>query len=269
MVCYHNSPNELQQLFDSVIIALGSLKQEYSLEPIVFNVIDNAESGGLEAGFLAPLEQLGATVGLSFRLIQGHGNVGYGRAHNLAVAGLSSDYHLMLNPDVILNPDALTIGIDYLQEHSSTVLAAPMAIGPDGRQQYLCKRHPSIVTLLVRGFLPQSMRWPFAARLARYEMQDLSASEPTASVPIASGCYMLCRTQPLLEAGGFNESYFLYFEDFDLSLRMGKLGEIAYLPAMKISHGGGNAAKKGIKHIALFFRSGLRFFNTHGWVWFG
>jgi GT2 family glycosyltransferase len=268
VVCYHNSPDELAQLIDSVSIAIGSLKQKYSLEPIVFYLIDNAESVGPEAGFLESLEQLDATVGLSFRLIQGHGNLGYGRAHNLALSGLNSDYHLMLNPDVLLNPDALTIGIDYLQEHSATVLSAPMAIGPDGSRQYLCKRYPSLFTLFVRGFLPQALRRPFAARLARYEMQDLSDTEPTASVPIASGCYMLCRTKQLAAVGGFNENYFLYFEDFDLSLRMGQVGQIAYLPAMKIVHGGGNAAKKGLRHIAYFTRSALRFFNRHGWRWF-
>jgi GT2 family glycosyltransferase len=133
----------------------------------------------------------------------------------------------------------------------------------------LCKRYPAVLTLFVRGFIPSSWRKLFAKRLAHYEMHELSDAQPTTSIPIASGCFMLCRSEPLLKLGGFDERYFLYFEDFDLSLRLGKLGFLAYVPAMKICHGGGYAANKGVGHIAMFARSGIRFFNTHGWRWFG
>jgi hypothetical protein len=268
VVCYHTKPAELQQLFDSVIAALGRLKQQQPVEPVIFYVIDNSESGGLNAAFLETFNQLGAPLDISFRLIQGHGNVGYGKAHNLALTGLKSDFHLMLNPDVILNQEALSEGLGYMQSRSNTVMAAPHALSHDGQRQYLCKRYPSALTIFVRGFLPKALQKAFALRLALYEMQELPETRPTASVPIISGCFMLCRTQPLIAAGGFNESYFLYFEDFDLSLRLGKVGQIAYLPAMKITHSGGNAAKKGFTHISYFIRSAIRFFNRHGWLVF-
>jgi hypothetical protein len=65
--------------------------------------------------------------------------------------------------------------------------------------------------------------------------------------------------------GGFSARYFLYFEDFDLSLRFHRLADIAYVPSVRITHGGGNAARKGGAHQRLFIRSALTFFRTHGW----
>ena len=84
---------------------------------------------------------------------------------------------------------------------------------------------------------------------------------------LASGCFMLLRAHSLATVGGFDERYFLYFEDFDLSLRLAQLGEVQYLPEMQIIHHGGYAARKGWRHIAMFLRSGIRFFQDHGWRW--
>lgn len=208
---------------------------------------------------------------LELKLIRGHGNIGYGSAHNLILGDLKSDYHLMLNPDVVLDSHCLAEGIAYLANNQAVVMASPVAHHKDGKRQYLCKRYPSVLTLFVRGFLPGWLQKSFAQRLAIYEMRDLVDKRPKDSdvqeVQIISGCFMLCRTSALVEIGGFDKDYFLYFEDFDLSLRMGGQGKIAYVPAMQITHGGGNAAKKGLKHILMFVRSGIRFFNSHGWRW--
>jgi hypothetical protein len=119
--------------------------------------------------------------------------------------------------------------------------------------------------LLLRGFLPSAVRNRFQQRLAFYEMQDLSEQHPTKDIPIISGCFMLFRTRKLQELEGFNPRYFLYFEDFDLSLRASVNGKLAYVPAMRIVHLGGHSARKGWRHISLFARSGIRFYSTWGW----
>jgi GT2 family glycosyltransferase len=64
---------------------------------------------------------------------------------------------------------------------------------------------------------------------------------------------------------GFDPRYFLYFEDYDLSLRTGRIARIVYVPAVRIVHFGGGAADKGFQHIRLFAASAWRFFGTHGW----
>ena len=98
-------------------------------------------------------------------------------------------------------------------------------------------------------------------------MQELAECDSPAEVRLISGCFMLAETDTLKLVGGFDENYFLYFEDFDLSIRMGNLGRVLYAPDVHISHGGGNAASKGLWHIWKFIISGFRFFQTHGWRW--
>jgi GT2 family glycosyltransferase len=76
---------------------------------------------------------------------------------------------------------------------------------------------------------------------------------------------MLARTAALQSVGGFNERYFLYFEDFDLSIRLGSQGRLVYNPAIHIVHHGGYAARKGFQHVKYLIRSGITFFQEHGW----
>jgi hypothetical protein len=78
---------------------------------------------------------------------------------------------------------------------------------------------------------------------------------------------MLLRTAAVQAVGGFDDAFFLYFEDFDLSLRLGRQGRLVFDPAMAIVHHGGYAASKGRHHLKYFIQSGLRFFNRHGWRW--
>ena len=76
---------------------------------------------------------------------------------------------------------------------------------------------------------------------------------------------MFARTQAIKDVGGFDDGFFLYFEDFDLSLRMRKAGRVVFLPSTNIVHFGGYSAMKGVHHIKLFVLSAFRFFQKHGW----
>lgn len=88
-----------------------------------------------------------------------------------------------------------------------------------------------------------------------YELRDRLGPEtktPVGGIPIASGCFMLMKADVARTAGGFGSTYFLYFEDFDLSLRLAQHGDIVYLPAMRIRHAGGGAGRKGWRHLVMF-----------------
>jgi GT2 family glycosyltransferase len=194
-------------------------------------------------------------------------NLGFGHGHNSVIDHLTSQYHLVLNPDVELQSDTLLAGLDSLSLGEEIVLVAPRAMGRNGKQEFLCKRYPSVLVLLLRGFAPAFARRVFQSRLEAYEMRDVCSGDRPADVPIASGCFMLMRTAALQAVGGFNEDFFLYFEDFDLSLRLGREGRLVFDPAMAIVHHGGYAANKGRLHLKYFIRSGILFFNRHGWRW--
>jgi GT2 family glycosyltransferase len=204
---------------------------------------------------------------LRWRVLSGHGNVGYGSGHNLAMRASQADFHLVLNPDVALGLEAIDEALAYMASNPDVAILAPLAHDASGERLHLCKRYPSVLDLLLRGFAPPAVKRGFRARLERYKMRELSADRPLKGTFIVSGSFMFCRRAPIAEIGGFSESFFLYFEDFDLSLRAAGRGGIAWVPSVRITHHGGDAARKGWRHVALFARSALTFFNRHGWKW--
>ncbi len=195
----------------------------------------------------------------------GQGNVGYGRAHNLALLASRSDFHLVLNPDVIVDRFALVEAIRFMRARGDVVLLAPAVSGPDGTPQFLAKRFPALLDLALRGFAPAFVRERFRTRLDRYELRDRVGDRPLDDVEVASGCCMFLRREAAKAVGGFDPSFFLYFEDFDLSLRLRRRGRIAFVPQVKIVHFGGFSARKGWRHIALFAGGAARFYRKHGW----
>jgi len=203
--------------------------------------------------------------------LHGHANIGYGAAHNLVLHGSGADYHLVLNPDVELAPDALAVGVRWLAEHKDIGAVAPEVFDGDGeRQEYLCRRYPSVLDLLLRGFAPGLLRRLFRQRLDRYEMRDVIDPDPEREIidiPVMSGACLLVRRAAIDATGGFDPHFFLYFEDYDWTVRLNRITRTAYLPAMHIRHHGGGAAHKGLRHIGWFIRSGFRFFRKHGWKW--
>lgn len=222
-------------------------------------IVDNGDDGDFLRDVVKQFDSLHCHV------IDSPQNTGFGGGHNRALQECDTELHLILNPDAVLAVDALSVGLSYLEAHQETVLISPYAENPDGSQAYLCKRYPSVLDLFIRGFVPESLRFNAAARLARYECQDFSATEATQNVPIVSGCCMLLRTSALRSINGFNENYFLYFEDFELSLTVAALGSIDYLPDMRIVHHGGMASRKGLRHIGMFCKSAFAFFMHNGW----
>lgn len=186
--------------------------------------------------------------------------------HNLAMERAANPYHLILNPDIDLAPDALVQALNFLDAHAEAGLLTPWIGDGEGSQQYLCRRYPTLLDLFARGFLPASLRRPLSRRLMRYEMRDLIGGEDVVwDPPIVSGCFMLFRSDVLKQLGGFDPRYFLYFEDYDLSLRTHNVARVAYVPSVHVIHHGGGASRKGFAHIRMFAASAIKFYNRFGW----
>lgn len=267
IVSYAPSLTVLRDTIGSLVDSLEFARKEGSLKTVQLVLVDNGpgtENTSRLAEILCGVEKKASYI--STKVISGHGNVGFGAGHNLAISANDSTFYLVLNPDVLLEPQTIYEAIKVMVGNSDVGLLCPQAVDEEGMKQYLCKRYPSLLDLGLRGFAPSLFRRLFQKRLDRYEMRDVcSAEKGIWDVPIVSGCFMFFR-QPVLEKlGGFSPDYFLYFEDFDLSLRSQKLAQVVYAPAVRISHFGGYASGKGWRHISMFVSSGYTFFQTHGW----
>lgn len=270
IVCYRSSTRDLEGALGSLAAAIARLRTvvpDHETCRIKIILIDNSEDGSLTLDQVVKFRDTLEELNSDLSLIQGHGNIGYGSAQNLALQNSDESFHVFMNPDVIVSEDALHRGIAYLEQNPDVAVVSPSATNADGVKQYLCKGYPTVFALLLRGFMPSFIKLLFRKTLDRYELRSLPEDRPSSDIPIVSGCFMLGRTAALKEVGGFDESYFLYFEDFDLSMRLRQNYKLAYLPNMKIIHHGGNAGRKGLRHIIMFTRSAIRFFNTHGWRW--
>lgn len=203
----------------------------------------------------------------SVNILSNGENVGFGVAHNSVLPMIDSEYHLILNPDLELDKLSMAKSISFMTNNHECGLLTPFATWGDGEVQRLCKRYPSVFDLVLRGFAPSFIKRFFDCRLASYEMADILGDDVVWDPLIVSGCFMLFRTEIFKTVGGFDSRFFLYFEDFDISLRTAQISRIAYVPQVKVVHHGGRASRKGWKHIKMFGRSMVTFFNIHGWRW--
>jgi GT2 family glycosyltransferase len=231
-------------------------------------LVDNTGSRQTAEAVIALGEARFKDSGVTMNYLHRHANIGYGSAHNLVMHGGNTHYHLVLNPDVELAPDALMEGLAFLDASPEVGVLAPAVFTPDGAPEFLCKRYPAVLDLALRGLAPTLLRRLFCRRLESYEMRDAVGSGETVSpVPMMSGCFMLLRRKAVEATGGFDPRYFLYFEDFDWSVRLNRVTRSAYVPAVRVVHHGGGASRKGWRHVFIFTRSAVRFYNKHGWRW--
>lgn len=238
---------------------LGSLAS--ALEPLKLDVkvylIDNGGRRDLLQSIFP------ACFNFPVEIVSGQGNIGFGAGNNLAIRRATRPFFLILNPDVELAPDALQLGLAYLAANLDAVAVAPAVADSSGKPAFLCRDYPSVRSLAGR-VLDLSI---LQVAVQRYELRGHDWSVMRDDFKVASGCFLLTRTKALLAINGFDERFFLYFEDYDLSLRLREHGRIVSLPDMRIRHHGGDVARKSWRHKWYFFRSMFRFFNRHGWRW--
>jgi GT2 family glycosyltransferase len=264
IVYYDSRLDILHDTLQSIVDALDhSVSRLDDLQATVV-VVDNGN-------ILSKVKQLvGRVVGskkYEWMVIGTGGNIGYGAAHNLVILNQASDYHLIINPDVEVVQDAFSEALDYMERHPEVGLLSPYSEDPEGRKQYLCKRYPAVLDLFLRGFAPHPVKRYFAERMQEYEMRYEMDQHALSQEVMASGCFMFVRHSVLEQVRGFSPNFFVYFEDFDLSIRIAKQSIIAYVPKVRIVHGGGNASKKGLRHILMFAKSAFIFYHIHGWRW--
>lgn len=192
-------------------------------------------------------------------------NLGFGKAHNIAI-GLAHDkgarYHIIINPDVRFDETVLDTLTAYMESHSEVGLVSPLVYYPDGRPQQLCKLLPRPCDVFLRRFaLSKQLRDKINQR---YEMHWLDYSKPV-EVPYLSGCFMFTRMEVLQRIGGFDERYFMYVEDTDLSRRIGQIAKTICHPDAKITHVHSRGSYHDTKLLCHHISSMVKYFNKWGW----
>ena len=191
-------------------------------------------------------------------------NNGYGCGNNIALRKYAgkSEYFLILNPDISIFFEDLKKLINYADEKKEFGIIMPKITYPDGKIQYLCKLLPKPINLLGRRFL---FKCSFFKKIDNIYELKFTKYNNEMIVPVLSGCFMLCHYNNLLKENGFDERFFMYLEDVDLSRRMYKYKNFFY-PDISVIHTHNKESYKTWKMTFIHIKSAIKYFNK--WHWF-
>ena len=199
---FESGSDVLRRLLDSLVAAVGTATQAMDLDVSVHVVCNDDAPGqvGAIAGIVGDYADSG-TPPLRCDLTSGHGNVGYGAAQNIAIRNSSAEFHLVLNPDVVLDAHALLESVRFLDTEPGAAMVVPQGFDGAGRYACLAKRAPSVGVLLLRGLSVGPSPGLFGRRVGRYVYSGRLPAQVPEAIELASGCFMFCRTSALRAVG--------------------------------------------------------------------
>jgi N-acetylglucosaminyl-diphospho-decaprenol L-rhamnosyltransferase len=200
-------------------------------------------------------------------LIANDTNRGFGAAVNQAAKLTRAPLLWILNPDCRVLPGAYRALVETLDRHSECAIAAPQLLNADGSVQASARGEPDAWTGLFgrHGLLTKFFPHSAAARRNLPAADLVASGVESAAVPWVMGAAMLVRREPFDRVGGFDERYFLYWEDADLCRRLRLAGfSTRYVPRARVRHPGGASAKTASRlAIRAFHDSAYRYYATH------
>jgi GT2 family glycosyltransferase len=191
-------------------------------------------------------------------------NLGYGRAHNLALRAARgrAQYNLVMNTDVTYSPDVVCRLKLFMDSHPEAGLAGPKVKYPDGSLQRVCRLLPTPANMFLRRFLPNT---PWTERAdERYELRWWD-HETVANIPYFQGSFVMLRTELANRIGGFDERFFLYGEDIDLTRRIHQLARTLYVPDVHVTHEYRRYSNHSLLGTWYGIQNNCRYFNKWGW----
>lgn len=228
--------NDLEKVRD----AYFSIKENTKRYPLKLYIIDNGSLDGTVEFF----KDFDVTI------IQNGKNLGFGAAHNKALNLPLGKYHFIINPDIKISSDVLSDMADFMEENKDICLAMPQILSSDGTVQYLPKEIPTARYLFLGRFFDKIRR--------EYIWADKELKEPT-EIDFCSGCFMCIKSESFVSLCGFDERYFMYLEDADLTLRAKKLGKAVINPNISVSHMWERESAKKLKYLLIHISSAIKF----------
>lgn len=193
-------------------------------------------------------------------------NRGFGAGHNVALKASAAEgfpFHIIVNPDIAFVPGTLEKIIDFMSATPDAGLVMPKTLNQDGSLQHNCKLVPSPADLIFKRFMPDFMK---RKRMRRFMMLQYDHNA-ILEVPYLCGCFMAFNNAILEKSGLFDERFFLYPEDIDITRRIWHAGFRAlYYPEAEVIHAHAQASYKSWKMLWCHIKNMICYFNKWGWV---
>jgi len=173
----------------------------------------------------------------------------------------SEGCHIVMNADVWWNGDIISPLTDYLAGNPDVGMVAPKVLYPDGSLQYSCRMLPTPFDLLAKRFLPSFMT---RKHMRRYLLAGHD-HDKALNCPYLLGSFLLFRNKALIECGLFDERFFMYPEDIDITRRIHAHWKTMYWPGVYITHEHAAASCKNLNMLRIHILNMMKYFNKWGW----
>ncbi|HLC76321.1 MAG TPA: glycosyltransferase family 2 protein [Candidatus Peribacterales bacterium] len=257
VVLFHN-----ERSAEEAVRCLKALKNQTIADQIEIILVSNAANG-------SALKIIGDERNdPRITLIEAKENIGYGRGNNLGAQSATGEYLLILNPDNRLEPHALETMIAYLKEHHDVGIVGAKLIFPNGTVRDSYRSFPTLFDIFIKR---TALRHLFPRRMKNYLQSD---QDPTVirDVDWMCGACLLLPRSLYEKLGGFDERFFLFFEDCDLCRRVWKMNlRVVYLPTAVANDNEQRLSAGGIlsfftkKTVRIHTASAIKYF----WKWKG
>ena len=251
IVAYKTDPSLLKNLFDCLLNTGLGLR--------IF-VVDNSPTDDIR-------EICG---GEKFIYIFNNRNIGYGAGHNIAIRRIigKSKYHLVVNPDIYFEKGTLEKIFTFMEVNPSIGLLIPKVLSFDGSIYYSSKLLPKPQNLFFRRL--NFMAGPFKSFVERmnslYELR-FTGYDKIMEIPFASGCFMFIRNEVFQKVGIFDERFFMYMEDVDLTRRVHRCYRTIHFPYAIIYHKNSRGSYNDFTLFKHHISSAFKYFNKWGWFY--
>lgn len=236
----------IEQCLDSVLRSVPDAE--------IFVVDNNSQDGSVEY-----LQQKFPDI----TIIANQDNAGFGRANNMALARATGQYVLFLNPDTVVAENTIPGCMDFMQSHPQAGGLGVRMLYANGQFALESRRSlptPSVSFWHMTGL---GRMFPNSRLFAKYHLTYLDERD-VCGIEVISGAFMFVRREALCKTGGFDESFFMYGEDIDLSYRILQQGYTNwYLPLPIIHYKGESTNKTSYSYAKAFYNAMLIFFNKH------
>lgn len=238
----------------------------YNNRDVIYECIDSILEYTTDVDFSLYVVDNGSTDGTldiirnnfkQVKLICNAENMGFGHGHNKVLTDIDSEYHAVINPDITLNMDTISLLCGYLKDNPDTAVVTPKILNEDGTQQFLPKYCPSIRHVIISKFKP------FRYLRKEYTRENELLEEPT-EIEFCTGCFFVVKTSVFKKLGGFDKRFFMYCEDADLSRRIQKEGKIVFYPMVTATHKWKRDNTGNVKGIFRFLSSLFKYFMKWG-----
>lgn len=185
------------------------------------------------------------------KVIENQAPKGFGANHNSAFQGTSSEWFCVMNPDIRMPESPFPVLLEEIERQQAAVIA-PAVLSPAGQVEDSIRRFPTPLSLAAKMLGRRDGRYPFGV------------GDETFAADWVGGMFMLFRADDYRRVGGFDEGFFLYYEDVDICTRLWKAGRrVLACPRAQVIHDARRASHRNLRYMRWHAGSMARYFGKH------